>query len=73
MLNRQKLAPLIRMLGSPNDSEVIATARAIQRVLKATGADFNDLAEELTHVGALERREASTEDFVDTLREMARK
>lgn len=73
MLNRQKLAPLIRMLGSTNDSEVIATARAIQRVLKATDADFNDLAEALTHENWLERREAATEEFVDTLREMARK
>lgn len=46
MLNRQKLAPLIRMLGSPNDSEVIATARAIQRILKSTGADIKDPTDE---------------------------
>ena len=73
MLNRQKLAPLIRMLGAANDSEVLATARAIHRVLKSTGADFNDLAEALTHVGAPARREASTEEFVATIREMARR
>lgn len=69
----QKLASLIRMLGSPNDSEVIATARAIQRVLKSAGSDFNDLAEGLTHSEAENRREAVTTEFVDTLRKMARK
>src|SRR6266436_7990332 len=39
------LRKLIARLASPHDGEVIATTRAISRVLKAAGFDLNDLAE----------------------------
>jgi hypothetical protein len=39
-----KLAPLVRMLGSPVDGEALAACRAIGRTLKTAGCDFHDLA-----------------------------
>jgi hypothetical protein len=38
---------LIRLLASDCDGEVLATARAIDRTLKGSGLDFNDLATQL--------------------------
>jgi hypothetical protein len=40
-----KLVPLVRMLSSDNEGEVINAARAIVRILKATGTDIHALAE----------------------------
>jgi hypothetical protein len=40
-----KLDPLIRRLASIHDGEVVATARAIERRLRAARFDLNDLAE----------------------------
>jgi hypothetical protein len=40
-----KLDPLIRRLASIHDGEVVATARAIERRLRAERFDLNDLAE----------------------------
>lgn len=45
---RAKLAKLIRMLASPREGEVLAAARAIQRMLATEGADLHDLADVLT-------------------------
>jgi hypothetical protein len=42
-----KVAALIPRLGSLFDGEVIATVRAIERVLKSQGFDLNDLAESI--------------------------
>jgi hypothetical protein len=39
-----KLSKLIPRLASDHDGEVVATARAIERVLKASGHDWHDLA-----------------------------
>lgn len=39
-----KLALLIPRLASEHDGEVIATVRAMDRTLRANGADFHDLA-----------------------------
>jgi hypothetical protein len=39
-----RLGQLVRLLSSPVDGEVVATARAIGRTLVAAGADFHDLA-----------------------------
>jgi hypothetical protein len=41
----EKLADLIRRLGSNHAGEVVATALAIQRVLKADGRDLHSLAD----------------------------
>ena len=38
------LAKLLPRLASNHDGEVVATARAIERVLKTKGHDFHDLA-----------------------------
>lgn len=40
-----KLAPLVRMLGSPVDGEALAACRAIGRTLDTAGVDFHDLAD----------------------------
>jgi hypothetical protein len=40
-----KIAPLVRMLGSPVDGEALAACRAIGRTLDTAGMDFHDLAE----------------------------
>lgn len=42
-----KVAPLIRLLASPVDGEVLGAARAIGRVLESGGLDFHDLAKAL--------------------------
>jgi N6-adenosine-specific RNA methylase IME4 len=42
------LARLLPRLGSPHDGEVVATARAIERVLKSEKRDWHDLAAALT-------------------------
>lgn len=39
-----KVAPLVRLLGSDKDGEVLAAAHGLRRVLAAVGADLNDLA-----------------------------
>lgn len=43
-----KLAKIIPMLSSPNDGEVVNTARAIERTLKSAGLDWHDFAKALT-------------------------
>jgi hypothetical protein len=40
----RKLADLIRLLASDQDGEVVAAARALERLLASRDADFNDLA-----------------------------
>jgi hypothetical protein len=47
----EKLADLIRRLGSNHDGEVVATARAIQRVLKSDGRDLHSLADAVAKNG----------------------
>jgi hypothetical protein len=42
-----KLDPLIRRLASTHDGEVVATARAIERRLRAERYDLNDFADTL--------------------------
>lgn len=42
-----KLDPLIRMLASSVDAEVIASARALERRLRASRLDLNDFADAL--------------------------
>ena len=39
-----KISKLIPLLGSPVDTEVVATARAIDRILKASGVDWHWLS-----------------------------
>lgn len=43
-----KLAKLIPLLSSDKDGEVVATARAIERTLRAEGFDWHDLASVVT-------------------------
>lgn len=42
---RPRIAQFVRLLGSNHDGEVVAAARAAQRVLRSAGASLNDLAE----------------------------
>ena len=42
-----RLGLLIPRLCSSHDGEVVATARAIERTLKASGCDFHDLAQSI--------------------------
>jgi hypothetical protein len=48
----QKLADLIRRLGSNHDGEVVATARAIKRVLESAGRDLHQLADGVAKNGS---------------------
>jgi hypothetical protein len=41
----KKVAPIIRMLASNQDGDVLNAARALDRVLKSAGADFHALAD----------------------------
>jgi hypothetical protein len=50
----ERLAKLIRMLGSDRDGEVIAAVAAIRRLLEAQGLDLHDLADVV--MGKQERR-----------------
>jgi hypothetical protein len=43
-INGEKLALLIPRLASEFDGEIVATVRAIQRILSTTGHDWHDLA-----------------------------
>jgi len=44
----QKIAKLIPRLGTVHDGEVVATARAIDRTLRASGLDWHDFTSALT-------------------------
>jgi|tagenome__1003787_1003787.scaffolds.fasta_scaffold20016907_2 hypothetical protein len=46
-----RVAPLVRLLGSPIDAEALGAARAIDRTLKAAGADLHALADHIEHGG----------------------
>lgn len=43
---RERLAPMIRLLASEHDGEVLAAVAGIKRVLAASGFDINDLAKD---------------------------
>lgn len=49
LVSAGKVARLVPLLGSPNDGEALGAARAIGRVLKASGEDWHRLAAELLH------------------------
>jgi hypothetical protein len=42
--NKERLVSLIRLLGSPVDGEKLGAAYGIERILKAAGLSFHDLA-----------------------------
>jgi hypothetical protein len=44
----ERLAKLIRLLGSDREGEVLAAAAALKRVLKENGSDLHDFADRLT-------------------------
>ncbi len=44
---RIKLAKLVRLLGSPQEGEVVAAARAIERTLASESLDLHDLVDAL--------------------------
>ena len=49
----KKVAPIIRMLASNQDGDVLNAARALDRVLKSAGADFHALADHVAGMGEL--------------------
>jgi hypothetical protein len=62
-----RIGQLIRLLGSNQDGEVVAAARAIGRTLKSAGADFHTLA------ATIERSEPEvSSDRAEYWRDMAR-
>jgi hypothetical protein len=46
--NVERIAKLIRLLGSDQDGEIVATVKALQRTLKNDGLDLHALATSLT-------------------------
>jgi hypothetical protein len=56
-MNIEKIQKLIRLLSSPNEGEVVAAARALNRARQAEGADIHALAERI------EGRELSQEEM----------
>lgn len=67
MLQREaadRLAKLIPLLASDKDGEVVATARAISRTLKAAGSDFHALADAMAR-----GRPGRSFNYADTFRE----
>jgi hypothetical protein len=44
-----RVAPLVRLLGSPVDAEALGAAPAIDRMLRAAGADLHALADRIEH------------------------
>jgi hypothetical protein len=59
----EKLGPMIRMLSSDKDGDVIAAARAIGRTLRTAGADFHALADHLTQVNDKKFSEADAAEI----------
>jgi hypothetical protein len=77
----QKIADLVRRLGSDSEGEILNTVAALRRMLKTNGADLNDLGaaiEKLATGGleeaALERVDAAgyARGIADARREIAR-
>ena len=62
------LGKLIPRLGSTSDGEVVATARAIGRTLKASGLDWHDLAGALALQGSATDNLSFADDWRRTLR-----
>jgi hypothetical protein len=50
---REKLAKIILRLGSKSDGEVVATVKAMERLLRSDGMSFDELAEAVRQPGAL--------------------
>ena len=55
----------MRLLGSPNDSEALAAARALQRTLKSAGADLHALADVVEKPPAAELSESDMKRIWD--------
>jgi hypothetical protein len=54
-----QIAKLLPRLASTHDGEVVATARAIERVLKSSGSDWHDLTTLLIDHGAQPQQQQS--------------
>ncbi len=52
----ERLAKLFRLLASDKDGEVLAAVRAIQRVLKVTGKDWNYVSEAMETFDTIHRK-----------------
>jgi hypothetical protein len=60
-----KLATFIRLLSSDKDGEVVAAARAMQRTLRAAGADIHALADRVEKPNGAELSEADMKKLYD--------
>src|SRR6516162_2078178 len=47
----QRIALIIRLLGSDKDGEILAAAAALKRTLASAGTDFNGLAHGIENLG----------------------
>lgn len=70
MKSRDKLKKLIPMLSSPQEGEVIAAVRAIDRLLTASGKDWHYLAAKLARESR-EPRSSSEPDSTDIMAKVA--
>jgi hypothetical protein len=53
----EKLKPLVRLLASDRDGEVVATVRAMGRLLKSVKLDFHTLADRIGQPSGLTKAE----------------
>ena len=61
-----KLSRLIRLLASDKEGEVVATAAAINRMLRSAGADIHTLADRVAHTnGGAKLSEAEMKQLYD--------
>ena len=54
----EKIKPLIRLLSSDQDGEVVAAVRALNRILKANGTDIHAIADNVGHANGKKFTEA---------------
>jgi hypothetical protein len=62
----KRIADLVRRLSSPHDGEVVATMRALQRVLEANGLDIHAIADPLEAVNGKHIPEEQLQKVWDT-------
>jgi hypothetical protein len=61
----KQLPKLISLLGSTNDAEVLAAARAINRLLKANGITWHDLAAGAEGIATGALKQQATQEHTD--------
>ena len=68
----QRIAALVRMLGTTNDGEKIATVNALQRLLASRNTDLTDLGDAIERLATGGLEEAAMQRIFDAGRERER-